>query len=46
MGLFFVSPLYSGRISDREITEKCGFLDKLEPGDDVMANRGFTIRDL
>ena len=29
-----------------EITEKCGFLDKLVPGDDVMADRGFTIRDL
>ena len=41
-----LSPLYSGRISDREITEKCGFLDKLVPGDDVMADRGFTIRDL
>ena len=42
----FLSPLYSGPISDREITEKCGFLDKLVPGDDVMADRGFTIREL
>ena len=42
----FLSQLYSGRISDREITEKCSCLNKLVPGDDVMAEHGFTIRDL
>ena len=42
----FLSQLYSGRISDRDITERSGFLDKLTSGDDVMADRGFTIRDL
>ena len=25
---------------------QCGFLDLIESGDNVMADRGFTIRDL
>ena len=44
--LHFLSQLYSSRISDRDITERSGFMDKLTSGDDVMADRGFTIRDL
>ena len=40
----FVSKLYSGSISDQSIVQKSGFLDKLENGDDVMADRGFNIR--
>ena len=42
----FLSKLYSGSISDVYITEKSGLLDKLEPGDDIMADRGFNIRHL
>ena len=33
-------------MSDREITKQCGFLDCLEEGDTVLADRGLTIEDL
>ncbi|XP_062591937.1 uncharacterized protein LOC134253431 [Saccostrea cucullata] len=42
----FVSNLWSGNISDRKITELSGYLDKLQYGDEIMADRGFQIRDL
>ena len=39
----FVSDLYPGCISDKELTRKCGILDLLESGDTLMADRGFDI---
>ena len=39
----FHSPGWGGKTSDKEITNKSGFLDKLEWGDCVMADRDFTI---
>lgn len=42
----YVSKLWSGGTSDRNITQKSGLMDKLEPQDDVMADRGFNIRDM
>ena len=43
----FISQLYTGSISDREITERSGFLDlSFEANDSVMADKGFTIQDL
>ena len=41
----FISSLYSGSISDKELTRRSGILDHLEPGDSVMADRGFNIED-
>ena len=43
----FLSQLYSGCISDREIVERSGILDlPYDDGDGVMADKGFTINDL
>ena len=39
----FVSDLYVGRSSDKQITTDCGILDLLEAGDSVMADKGFEI---
>ena len=33
-------------MSDQKITMECGLLDKLSSGQDVMADRGFTIGQL
>jgi hypothetical protein len=40
----YVSQLYSGSISDKEIVGRSGFLDKLNPGDVIMADKGFNIQ--
>ena len=42
----FASDLYGGSTSDKVITADCGELQQLEPGDMVMADKGFTIRDI
>lgn len=41
----FVSDLYTGSISDPDIVKKSGYLDNLNKGDWVMADKGFTIQD-
>ena len=47
-GISYISQLYVGSISDEELTYKCGFIDTLvgKIGSSVMADRGFTIRDI
>ena len=41
----FISKGWGGRTSDIHLTENSGLLDKLLPGDIVLADRGFSIQD-
>ncbi|XP_077507386.1 uncharacterized protein LOC144118069 [Amblyomma americanum] len=41
--IMYVSPAYGGRASDKYITKDCKLEDHLGPGDEVMADRGFTL---
>ena len=41
----FISQGWGGRTSDVHLTENCGLLQKLLPGDLVLADRGFTIEE-
>lgn len=41
----FISKGYAGRVSDKYITEDCGYLNKLQAGDVVLADRGFNVED-
>ena len=40
----FVSKAWGGHISDKYITKHSEILDKLLPGDLVLADRGFTVQ--
>ena len=41
----FISQGWGGRTSDVHLTENSGLLQKLLPGDLILADRGFTIED-
>ena len=41
----FISNGWGGRVSDKYLTENCGILNNLLPGDTVLADRGFDIKD-
>lgn len=40
--IMYVSDTYGGRASDKFITSDCGIEDLLGPGDEIMAERGFS----
>ena len=42
----FLSPLYEGSITDRDLVLVSGLLEKVERGDSMMADKGFDIEDL
>ena len=39
----YVSNMWGGRASDKKIPLECGLLDKIKPGLEIMADRGFTV---
>ena len=41
----YVSKAWGGRVSDKHLTENCGFLTQLLPNDVVLADRGFNIAE-
>lgn len=41
----YISEAWGGRTSDKFLTENCGFLNLLLPGDIILADRGFLIED-
>ena len=45
-GISFVSTLYGGSISDKQLAQKSGLIEKLEYGDAIMADRGFNIQEM
>ena len=46
--ILYISPVFVGSISDVELTRESGFLKTIDdkPGISIMADRGFTIRDM
>ena len=44
--IIHVSALFAGSISDKELVRQSGLLPLLEPGDQLLADKGFIIQDL
>lgn len=43
--IMYVSPCWGGRTSDKLLVNSSSFYSFLQPGDEVMADRGFTIEE-
>ena len=41
----FISKGWGGRVSDKHLTENCGILDNMIPGDVILADRGFIVHE-
>lgn len=39
----YISKGWGGRTSDKELSEKSGFLNRINPGDVILANKGFNV---
>ena len=40
-------PTYTVEVySDKELTKQCGFVEQLNAGDVIMADKGFNVQDL
>ena len=44
--LTYISNLYPGSISDKEIVQQSGFLQHFVPGDLILADKGFLFQDI
>ncbi|XP_022808002.1 uncharacterized protein LOC111345016 [Stylophora pistillata] len=44
--VIFISKLWGGRVSDKVITQQSGILDLFDVRDNIMADRGFHIKDI
>lgn len=42
----FLSDLYPGSTSDRQIVQNCGIRNQMEAGDLILADKGFLISDI
>lgn len=42
----YLSPAYGGSVSDRQIVERSNLTTLCDPGDSIMADKGFNIQDL
>lgn len=42
----YISNFYGGRASDKSIFEQSDLLDKLDPGDAIMVDKGFLIEEI
>ncbi|KAK4320932.1 hypothetical protein Pmani_008248 [Petrolisthes manimaculis] len=42
----FVSDVFGGATSDRQICERSNLLNKVESGDSIMADKGFNVQDM
>lgn len=42
----YISPLYGGSTSDRQIVERSSLFTMCDPGDSIMADKGFNVQDL
>ena len=43
--IVFISREWGGGVSDQHLTEHCGILEYLHPGDQILADRGLNIQD-